>query len=87
MAREDLESTRRQFANQIRDVLWRRHRLRLSDELRSAFARVPREDFLGAAPWLIRGTATTNVWQQIADRLRRRPSARDWTTRDRKSVV
>jgi protein-L-isoaspartate(D-aspartate) O-methyltransferase len=82
MAIGDLESTRRQFADQIRDVLWRRHRLRLSDELRSAFARVPREDFLGAAPWLIRGTATTNVWQQTAARLRRRPRARDWTTSD-----
>lgn len=82
MATGDLESTRRQFADQIRDVLWRRHRLRMSDELHSAFAQVPREDFLGAAPWLIRGIATTNVWQQIADRLRCRPPARDWTTSD-----
>jgi protein-L-isoaspartate(D-aspartate) O-methyltransferase len=78
----DLESTRRQYADQIRDVLWRRHRLRLSDELRSAFARVRREDFLEAAPWIIRGTATTNFWRQMANRLRRRPPARDWTTDD-----
>ena len=78
----DLEATRRQYAEQIRGVLWRRDRLRLSAELRSAFARVPREDFLDAAPWLIRGTATTSFWRQLANRLRRRPPARDWTTDD-----
>ena len=77
----DLESTRRQYAERIRDALWRECRVPLSDELRSAFARVPREDFLGAAPWLIRGT-TRNVWQQIAGRLTRRLQARDWTTDD-----
>jgi protein-L-isoaspartate(D-aspartate) O-methyltransferase len=77
-----VESTRRLFADRIRDVLWRRHRLRLSDEPRSAFGRVPREDFIGAAPWLIRGTTTTSVWQRMAGRVRRRPAARDWTTSD-----
>ena len=78
----DLESTRRRYADRIRDVLWRRHRLRLSDELVAAFARVPREDFLEPSPWLIRGTAPTSRWQQMANRLRRRPPARDWTTSD-----
>lgn len=81
-ARPDLESTRRQYAEQIRDVLWRRCHVRLSDELCSAFARVRREDFLGAAPWLIRGTATKNICQQIASRFSRRPHTRDWTTDD-----
>lgn len=54
----DLESIRREYADQIREVLWRQCHVRLSDALRSAFARIRREDFLGAGPWLIRGAAT-----------------------------
>ena len=78
----DLELTRRQYAEQIRDALWRQCHVRLSAELCSAFAQIPREDFLGAAPWLIRGLVTTSVWQQIANRFSHRPPARDWTTDD-----
>lgn len=78
----DLDSIRRHYAKQIRDVVWRRYRLRLSDELCSALARIRREDFLGAAPWLIRGTATQSVWQQVASRFSRRPRRYDYTTDD-----
>ena len=46
----NLGSTRRRYADRIGDVLWRRHRLRLSDELVAAFARVPREDSLEPVP-------------------------------------
>src|SRR5215471_12801493 len=62
---EKLESTRRRYAEVIRDLLWQRHRLRLSDKLVSAFARVPREDFLGPPPWLIRGMPAVTVWQRV----------------------
>jgi protein-L-isoaspartate(D-aspartate) O-methyltransferase len=78
----DLESTRREYAVQIGELLWRRYRVRVSHQLRSAFARVPREDFLGAAPWLLRGIAARNVGQRIASLFTRRPRARDWTTDD-----
>jgi hypothetical protein len=59
----DLELTRRQYADQIRDALWRRCHVRLSDELCSAFAQVPRERAprwrdLAAAGRMTRGAAT-----------------------------
>ncbi len=82
----DLDSIRRHYARQIRDVVWRRYRLRVSDELCSAFARVRREDFLGAAPWLIRGTAPQSVWQQVASRFSRHPRRYDYTTHDAKRL-
>ena len=78
----ELDSIRRHYAKQIRDVVWRRYRLRVSDELCSAFARIRREDFLGAAPWLIRGTATQSVWQQVVSRFSRRLRRYDYTTDD-----
>ena len=78
----DLESTRRRYSDQVRNVLWRRYRCRLSDELHAAFARVPREAFLGDAPWLIRGTQPTNVWQRVSNHFSRRSLARDWITDD-----
>jgi protein-L-isoaspartate(D-aspartate) O-methyltransferase len=78
----DLDSIRRHYAKQIRAVVWRRYRLRLSDELCSAFARIRREDFLDAAPWLIRGTATQSVWQQVVSRFSRHPRRYDDTTDD-----
>jgi protein-L-isoaspartate(D-aspartate) O-methyltransferase len=80
---EKLALTRRRYAESIRKLLWQRHRLRLSDQLLSAFARVPREDFLGPPPWLIRGMPAANVWQRVASRIALHPRhARDWTTRD-----
>ena len=78
----DLDWIRRRYAKQIRDMVWRRYRLRVSDELCSAFARIRREDFLGAAPWLIRGTATQSVWQQVVSRFSRHPRGCDYTTDD-----
>jgi protein-L-isoaspartate(D-aspartate) O-methyltransferase len=77
----DLESTRREYAEQIGDVLWRRYRVRLSDELRSAFAQVRREAF-SEPPWLLRGRPTQNVCGWLASRFWRRRTARDWTTDD-----
>jgi hypothetical protein len=71
----DLDSIRRDYAKQIRDAVWRRYRLRVSDELCSAFGRIRREDFLDAAPWLLRGTATQSVWQQVVHRFSRHPAA------------
>ena len=68
----DFDSIRRRYAKQIHHVVWRRYRLRLSDELCAAFARIRREDFLGAAPWLIRGTAQS-VWRQVVSRFSRHP--------------
>jgi protein-L-isoaspartate(D-aspartate) O-methyltransferase len=76
-----LESTRRRYAESIRDLLWRRHRLRLSDRLVEAFAQIPRERFLGSPPWLIRGVPASTVWQRVAVRLAGR-QARDRATRD-----
>jgi protein-L-isoaspartate(D-aspartate) O-methyltransferase len=80
---EKLESTRRRYAEVIRDLLWQRHRLRLSDKLVSAFARIPREDFLGPPPWLIHGIPPVSVWQRVASRIALlQHHAHDWTTRD-----
>jgi protein-L-isoaspartate(D-aspartate) O-methyltransferase len=76
-----LESTRRRYAGSICDLLWRRHRLRLSDRLVSAFAEIPREKFLGPPPWLIRGVPTTTLWQRVALFLAGRHT-HDWTTGD-----
>ena len=78
----DFDSIRRRYAKQIRHVVWRRYRLRVSDELCSAFARIPREDFLGAAPWLIRGTAPQSVWRQVVSRFSRHPRRYDYSTDD-----
>jgi protein-L-isoaspartate(D-aspartate) O-methyltransferase len=77
---EKLDSTRRRYAESIRELLWRRHRLRLSDKLVSAFAQIPREKFLGPPPWLIRGSSGSATWQRIV--LHIKHHARDWTTRD-----
>ena len=80
---EELALTRRRYAESIRDLLWRRHRIRLSDELLSALARVPREGFLGPPPWLIRGIPAATVWQRVVSRFAlHQHHARDWTTRD-----
>ena len=80
---ENLESTRRQYAETIRDLLWQRHHLRLSDTLVSAFAGIPREDFLGPPPWLIRGMPAATMWQRLASRIApHRHHSHDWTTRD-----
>jgi protein-L-isoaspartate(D-aspartate) O-methyltransferase len=76
-----LDSTRRRYAESIRDQLWRRHRLRLSDRLVEAFAQIPREEFLGPPPWVIRGMPASTMWQRVAVRLAGR-QARDRTTRD-----
>jgi len=76
-----LESIRRRYADSIRDLLWRRHRLRLSDRLVGAFVQTPREKFLGPPPWLIRGVPASTVWQRMAARLAGR-QARDQATRD-----
>src|SRR4029453_2808953 len=78
----DLDSIRRHYAKQIRDVVWRRYRLRVSDELCSAFAGIRRGDFLGAAPRLIRGWATQSVWQHVVSRFSRHPRRYDYTTDD-----
>lgn len=80
---DELEGVRRKYAQRIRDVLWRCHRVRLSDDLVSAFARIPREAFLGPAPWLVRGAPPATAWQRLTSRLApRRYSSRDWSTRD-----
>ena len=76
-----LELTRRRYAEGIRDLIWQRHRLRLSDRLVSAFAQIPREKFLGPPPWLIRGMPASTVWERVVLRFVKR-HARDWTTRD-----
>jgi protein-L-isoaspartate(D-aspartate) O-methyltransferase len=80
---ETLESTRRRYAETISKLVWRRHRIRLSDTLVSAFARIPREEFLGPPPWLIRGTPAATSWQRLMSRVTaRRHHAPDWTTSD-----
>ena len=80
---DELEGVRRKYAHRIRDVLWRRHGVRLSDELVSALAGIPREAFLGPAPWLVRGAAPGTAWERLASRLAPgRHSSRDWSTRD-----
>jgi protein-L-isoaspartate(D-aspartate) O-methyltransferase len=80
---EKLASTRRRYAEVIRDLLWQRHRLGLSDTLVSAFARIPREDFLGPPPWLIHGIPAGTVWQRVLSRIaRHQHHAHDWTTSD-----
>lgn len=76
-----LELTRRRYAESIRDLLWQRHRLHLSDRLVSAFAQTPREEFLMPPPWLIREVPPATVWQRVLLRLARH-HGRDWTTRD-----
>jgi protein-L-isoaspartate(D-aspartate) O-methyltransferase len=78
---QKLESTRRRYAEKIRNLLWHRHRLRMSDSLVAAFAQVPRERFLGPPPWLIRGIAASTVWQGVFLRFAGQ-RARDWTTHD-----
>src|SRR5262245_52842890 len=80
---ETLESTRGRYAETIRKLVWQRNRIRLSDTLVSAFARIPREEFLGPPPWLIRGTPAATPWQRLMSRITgRRHHASDWTTRD-----
>ena len=54
----------------------------MSDELCAALARIPREDFLNAAPWLIRGTAVQGGWQKLVSRFARHPRGHDYTTND-----
>ena len=76
-----LELTRRRYAESIRELLWQRHRLRLSGRLVSAFGQIPREKFLGPPPWLIRGLPATTVCQRVMLRLTRQHVG-DWTTRD-----
>src|SRR5262245_19028333 len=80
---ETLESTRRRYAETIRELVWRGNRIRLSDTLVSAFARIPREEFLGQPPWVIRGTPAATPWQRLMSRITgRRHHSPDWTTRD-----
>ena len=80
---ETLESTRQRYAESIRKLVWQRNRVRLSDTLVSAFARIHREDFLGPPPWLIRGMPVSTVWERLTSRVaRRRHHAPDWTTGD-----
>ena len=76
----DLELTRRRFADQIRRVVWKRHRVRLPDGVCSGFAVVPREAFLGDPPWVIRGNAKTSLWGRVVKRFLSRPQAGDSTT-------
>lgn len=78
----DLDSIRRRYARQIRNLVWRRYRLHVSDELCSAFARIRREDFLDAAPWLIRGTAAQGGWQKLVSRFSCHRRGHDYTTDD-----
>ena len=78
---ERLESGSRRYAEVIRNLLWQRHRIRLSDKLVSAFARVPREDFLGPPPWLIHEVPAATAWQRVLSRIALH-HAHDWTTRD-----
>src|SRR5262245_58703920 len=79
---EALESRRRRYAENIRKLVWRRHRIRLSDTLVSAFARIPREAFLGPPPWLIRGTPAATPWPRLMSGVTGRHHAPDWTTRN-----
>jgi protein-L-isoaspartate O-methyltransferase len=60
---DDLENIRHFYAEAIRDVLRRRCRLNLPEALVNAFAKVPRERFLGPGPWLIRRAAKAQMFK------------------------
>jgi protein-L-isoaspartate(D-aspartate) O-methyltransferase len=78
---DDLDDIRRQYAERIRDVLKLRFSITLPLPLVAAFAKVPRERFLGPGPWLIRGTRN-NPWQRFICWLYRADAVNDWTTAD-----
>jgi protein-L-isoaspartate(D-aspartate) O-methyltransferase len=77
----DLDDIRRKYAEGIRDVLKLRFNIVLSKDLVDAFAKVPRESFLGPGPWLIRGTGN-NIWQKFTCWLHRSDPTGDWITVD-----
>jgi len=77
----DLDDIRRKYAEGIRDVLKLRFSIVLSQDLVDAFAKIPRESFLGPGPWLIRGTRN-NIWQKFTWWLQRRDLNGDWITGD-----
>jgi len=77
----DLDDIRRKYAEGIRDVLKLRFSIVLSLDLVDAFAKVPRESFLGQGPWLIRGTRS-NIWQKFTRWLQRSDPTGDWITVD-----
>jgi len=77
----DLDDIRRKYAEGIRDVLKLRFSIVLSKDLVDAFAKVPRESFLGPGPWLIRGTRS-NIWQKFTRWLQRSDPTGDWITVD-----
>jgi protein-L-isoaspartate(D-aspartate) O-methyltransferase len=51
---ENLTNIRHKYAQEIRNVLKRRNHINASEALIGAFAKVPREKFLGPGPWLIK---------------------------------
>lgn len=81
----DLDHIRRRYAEEIRDVLKRRFRIDVPSDLIDAFAKVPREQFLGPGPWLIRGTRN-NIRQRFTCWLHRSDPTNDWTTADPKHL-
>jgi protein-L-isoaspartate(D-aspartate) O-methyltransferase len=82
---DDLENIRHLYAEAIRDVLKRRFGLNLSEALVNAFAKVPRERFLGPGPWLIR-CPRSGLRQRLACWLHRRDRTADWTTTELKHL-
>jgi protein-L-isoaspartate(D-aspartate) O-methyltransferase len=82
---DDLENIRQLYAESIRDVLRRRFRFDLSETLVNAFAKVPRERFLGPGPWLIR-CPRSGLSQRLACWLHRKERTADWTTTDPKHL-
>jgi protein-L-isoaspartate(D-aspartate) O-methyltransferase len=81
----DSGEIRRKYAEGIRDVLKLRLRIALSDALVSAFAKVPRERFLGPGPWVIK-TPKNNIWQRFGCWLSRSARTTDWSAVDPKHL-
>jgi protein-L-isoaspartate(D-aspartate) O-methyltransferase len=77
---DDLVNIRGNYAEEIRDLLRLRFRIELLPALVEAFAKVPREHFLGPGPWLIR-QPNKKRWQRFACWLHRSdPMTSEWTT-------
>jgi protein-L-isoaspartate(D-aspartate) O-methyltransferase len=81
----DLDDIRLKYADGIRDLLKLRFGIILSEAVVDAFAKIPRESFLGPGPWLIRGTKNS-IWQRFTCWLNRSVRTGDWITVDPKHL-
>ena len=79
----NLDDIRHKYAEEIRSLLKRRFNIDLQEAMVAAFARVPREHFLGPGPWLIR-SPKTNRWQPFTCWLNKGNRTINWSAVDPK---